>query len=409
MPSSPAHALRALTFAFGLSQFFRGCLAVIAPELQRDLELSAAGFGTLSSSFFLACALAQIPVGIAFDRYGVGGPTRWLLALGVVSAVLFVLAPNGPTAMLAQAGLGAACAPVFMGLMHYAAAHLPPERYVAFVGRANATGMIGALCATAPLGWLAQRLGWRLALVASVIAMAAACLAVWRHVRDTGHAGAQSEKPSTMLATSARLLTRPVLWTLIPLCIAMAAGTAFRNAWGGPYLADMFHQDTQARGLVMAVLSVAGFATALLLPVLVRRRSLRAAVMGWGLVSLTGALLLMAWPGGGALALHLLPLAMLATFGMVHPLVMTHGRELLPTMLRGRGLGVLNTFVFLGSALTSWAFGQIADAGHRAGWALDQTWSAIFACAAALMLLGMLAYALSPAPGSAKAQRAAEH
>ena len=99
---------------------------------------------------------------------------------------------------------------------------------------------------------------------------------------------------------------------------------------------------------------------------------------------------------------------MLATFGMVHPLVMTHGRELLPTMLRGRGLGVLNTFVFLGSALTSWAFGQIADAGHRAGWAQDQIWSAIFACAGALLLLGILGYALSPAPGSAQAKRAAE-
>ncbi|KQP12190.1 MFS transporter [Pseudorhodoferax sp. Leaf267] len=402
MPSSPAHALRALVFAFGLSQFFRGCLAVIAPELQRDLGLSAAGFGSLSSCFFLACALAQIPVGIAFDRYGVGRPTRWLLALGVVSAVLFVLAPNGVTAMLAQAGLGAACAPVFMGLMHYAGAHLPAERYVPFVGRANAIGMVGALCATAPLGWLAQRVGWRLALSVSVVCMAMACWGVWRHVRDAGPAAASREPPAAMLRVSLRLLVRPVLWTLIPLCIAMAAGTAFRNAWGGPYLADMFGLDTQTRGLVLTLLSVAGFATALLLPVLVRRSSLRRAVLGWGLVSMAGAALLALWPGGGALALHMLPLAVLATFGMVHPLVMTHGRELLPATLRGRGLGVLNTFVFLGAALASWAFGLIADAGHQAGWTLEQTWSGIFVCAGVLMLGGLLAYVFSPAPGSAQ-------
>jgi predicted MFS family arabinose efflux permease len=400
MPLSPALALRALTFAFGLSQFFRGCLAVIAPELQRDLQLSAAGFGTLSSCFFLACALAQIPVGIAFDRYGVGRPTRWLLALGVASAVLFMLAPNGPVAMLAQVGLGLACAPVFMGLMHYAAAHLPAERYVATIGRANATGMIGALCATAPLGWLAQRWGWRAAMAVSVVCMAVACVAVWRTVHDNGHADARQEPPSAMLRASASLLARPVLWTLIPLCIAMSAGTAFRNAWGGPYLADMFGLGTQARGLVLTVLSVAGFATALLLPVLVRRSSLHATVLGWAAVGLTGAAVLAAWPGGGALAMHMLPLAMLATVGMLHPLVMTHGRELLPPALRGRGLGVLNTFVFLGAAIASWAFGQVADAGQRAGWTLDATWSAIFSCAGLLVLLGALPYVWSPRPGA---------
>ncbi len=74
MPASPARALSALTFAFGLSQFFRSCLAVIAPELQRDLALSAAGFGLLSSCFFLSFAFAQIPVGIAFDRWAWAGP-----------------------------------------------------------------------------------------------------------------------------------------------------------------------------------------------------------------------------------------------------------------------------------------------------------------------------------------------
>ncbi|MFZ3121527.1 MAG: MFS transporter, partial [Variovorax sp.] len=111
MPSpDTARGLRALIFAFTLSQFFRTCLAVIAPELQHDLALSPAGFGTLSSCFFLAFAVAQIPIGIAFDRYGVGRPTRLLSSVGVLAAVLFVVAPNGATAMVAQAGLGLACA-----------------------------------------------------------------------------------------------------------------------------------------------------------------------------------------------------------------------------------------------------------------------------------------------------------
>ncbi|HVR52000.1 MAG TPA: MFS transporter [Pseudorhodoferax sp.] len=396
MPSSSSQALGALTFAFGLSQFFRSCLAVIAPELQHDLGLSAAGFGLLSSCFFLSFAAAQIPVGIAFDRYGVGRPTRWLLAIGVVSALLFALAPNGPTAMLAQAGLGLACAPVFMGLMHYGGAQLPHAQYVAFVGRANATGMLGALCATLPLGWLSQHLGWRVAMALATLGVLAACIAVWRTLHDEGDADARGETPRALLASSAALLLRPALWTLIPICVALAAGTAFRNAWGGPYLADMFGLQTQARGLALSAVTVACFGTALLLPHLVRRHGLRATVLGWSLLSLGCTLVLALWPGGGAMLAHLVPLMLLVTIGMLHPLVMTHGRELLPPALRGRGLGLLNSFVFLGSALTAWAFGQIADSGQRQGWALEPIWSAIFGCAGGLVLLGALLYLFSP-------------
>lgn len=401
MPAPSAHALGALTFAFGLSQFFRSCLAVIAPELQRDLQLSAAGFGLLSSCFFLAFAVAQIPVGIAFDRYGVGRPTRWLLAVGVASALLFVLAPDGRTAMAAQVGLGLACAPVFMGLMHFAGAQLPHAQYVAFVGRANATGMLGALCATLPLGWLAQHVGWRAALALAGLCMLAACVAVWRQVRDEGDAQAALEAPVAMLRSSIGLLGRPVLWTLIPLCVALAAGTSFRNAWGGPYLADVFGLPTQGRGLALAAITLACFGTALLLPRLVLRWGLRATVLAWAQLSLAGALVLALWPGGDALALHVACMALVVVVGMLHPLVMTHGRQLLPAPLRGRGLGVLNSFVFLGSALAAWVFGQIADAGHRAQWPLADTWSAIYACAAVLILVGIVPYAFSPPAGGA--------
>lgn len=396
MSASPAAALAALTFSFGLSQFFRSCIAVIAPELQRDLGLSPAGFGLLSSCFFITFALAQIPIGIAFDRFGVGRPTRWLMALGVLCAALFALAPNGTTAMLAQAGLGLACAPVFMGLMHYASAQLPTARYMAFVSRSNAFGMLGALLATLPLGWLAQWLGWRAALAPAVLAMLGACIAVGRTVRDEGDPQARQESPLAMLGASASLLLRPALWTLIPLCIAMSAGTAFRNAWGGPYLSELFSMPPHERGLALAALVLACFGCALLLPRLLRRHGLRMTVLGWSTLSMGAGVLLALWPAGGSAWLHVALLGLLVTVGMVHPLVMAHGRELLPPALRGRGLGVLNSFVFLGSALTAWLFGQIAEHGQQAAWSPSTAWTAIFGVATAMVALGAAAYAASP-------------
>lgn len=402
---SPARGLVALTFAMALSQFFRSCLAVMAPELQHDLQLSPAGFGSLSSSFFLAFGLAQIPVGIAFDRFGVGLPTRNLLALGTAAAALFVFAPNGATAMLAQAGLGLACAPIFMGLMHYASEQLPPQRYAGFISRANGVGMLGGLCATAPLGWAVHAIGWRAALAVPACCMALACVAVWRNVRDQGHAEARQESPVLMLRASIGLLARPALWTLIPMCVAMAAGTTFRNAWGGPYLASVFGLQAGARGSALAMLSLGAVCAAMALPWLLKRHSMRSTVLGWTCVALAAGALLTAFPAAG-LWPDLGLLTMLATLGVLHPLVMGHGRQLLEPAMRGRGLGLLNTFVFLGSAATAWAFGQIADAGETANVPAATTYARIFGLAAALALLGLLIYAFSPRMSAAEPRSA---
>jgi MFS family permease len=57
---------------FGLfpSYLFRVITALVATDLARDAQLSSANLGLLTSSYFLAAAVAQIPVGLALDRYG---------------------------------------------------------------------------------------------------------------------------------------------------------------------------------------------------------------------------------------------------------------------------------------------------------------------------------------------------
>lgn len=400
--ASPVRGLAAMTFALTLSQFFRTCMAVMAPEVQADLQLSPAGFGTLSSCFFLSFGIAQIPVGMAFDRYGVGAPTRWLMSLGVVSAALFAMAPNGATAMLAQVGLGLACAPVFMGLMHFAGQALPPHQFATSVSRANAAGMIGALCATAPLGWVVHAVGWRPPMLAAGVLMAVACYFVSTQVRDSGQA--REEGTLAMLRASGRLLFVPALWTLIPLCMAMAVGTTFRNSWGGPYLADVFGMSAGPRGLALAVLSLAAICAATALPWFVHRFSVRTTVLGWavGALAAGGALALM--PDAGVM-LDVPLLAAMATIGVLHPLVMAHGRLLLAPEIVGRGLGLLNTFVFLGSAAAAWIFGLIADANLSAGRSAADAFARIFAFGCAMVLVGIAAYMLSPSMARAAASR----
>jgi predicted MFS family arabinose efflux permease len=256
-------------------------------------------------------------------------------------------------------------------------------------------GMIGALCATAPLGWALHLVGWRIAMACAALCMVVACYGVWRFVRDEGHAEARDVPLRSMLSQSARLLAIWPLWTLIPLCLAMAAGTAFRNAWSGPYLADVYGLQAGPRGVALTLLSVSGFLTAFLLPVLVRRSSLKMTIAAWSALTMASGVLLTLWPAHG-LASGVGLMALLSTIGMLHPLIMAQGRVLIPPASRGRGLGLLNTFVFLGSALTSWAFGMIANAGANAAWSFSKTYAAIFLSAVLVVALALLAYLFSP-------------
>ncbi|WPB56175.1 MFS transporter [Xylophilus sp. GOD-11R] len=384
-------ALAALTGAFAMSQFFRSCLAVMAPELSRDLSLDPAGFGALSSAFFMAFALAQVPVGVAFDRLGVGRPTSVLLAVGVAGGVVFSSAPGGVWAMLGQAGLGVACAPVFLGLIHYASGHLQERVYLRTLAISNGLGMLGVLFAASPLGWAVQHFGWRPAMLMATGCMAAACVAVWRTVHDSGHAEAHGASAATLLRETFALLKVPALWTLVPVCLGMAAGTTFRNAWGGPYVADVFGLDPVSRGSAMTAISVVAFACAFALPLLARRFGSTAVIVGNMLVSMAAGLLLAVMPDT-SLLLGVALLSILAAAGTLHPIVMTAGRTMVPAPVRGRALGILNTFVFMGMAAASAGYGWLARLGLRSGRSPGAVYASLFGLAVAVLFTALLPF-----------------
>ena len=88
MPVSMHLGLRLfLPFAVGyfLSYLLRNVNAVIAPELTRELGVSAADLGLLTAAYLLAFSSFQLPLGVLLDRYG---PRR-------VEAVLLLIAAAG--------------------------------------------------------------------------------------------------------------------------------------------------------------------------------------------------------------------------------------------------------------------------------------------------------------------------
>src|SRR2546423_9901506 len=94
-----------------VSQFLRNSIGVIAPDLAAEIGLSGGEIGLLSSAFFFAFAAAQLPLGLAIDRYG---PKRCMLvcaAIAFVGAAEFAIAPT-PAGLIAARvlmGFGSSC------------------------------------------------------------------------------------------------------------------------------------------------------------------------------------------------------------------------------------------------------------------------------------------------------------
>ena len=98
---------------------FRSINAVIAPELVRDLDLSASGLGFAISAFFLSATIFQLPTGVLLDKYD---PRRvyaillFVCALGAATiafAVWALAVPSNPV----QAAVGGAAVAGFFALI----------------------------------------------------------------------------------------------------------------------------------------------------------------------------------------------------------------------------------------------------------------------------------------------------
>ncbi|MBD3308973.1 MFS transporter, partial [candidate division KSB3 bacterium] len=146
---------------FMASQFLRVSNAVVAKELIRDLNLSAAEFGMLGSGFFYAFAVMQIPLGWALDRF----ETRKILLIlpfsSVVGLAVFSLADGFALAFLGRLLCGIGMSVVMMGTFKIFSLRYAPYHFATLSGIMVSVGTVGNMLAATPLVLLTDLVGWR--------------------------------------------------------------------------------------------------------------------------------------------------------------------------------------------------------------------------------------------------------
>ena len=167
-----------LCAGFLVSQFYRVSNAVIAPELMREMAISAEAMGIVTGVFFLAFAAAQVPTGLALDRLGPRRTMAGLFLVAVAGSAAFATAGGLAGLVLGRALMGVGCAAGLMGALVAIARWFPAARFAWLSSLLFALGGAGLLLATTPLAAISDGVGWRGAfwLMAAVAAAVAALL-----------------------------------------------------------------------------------------------------------------------------------------------------------------------------------------------------------------------------------------
>src|ERR1043165_5498546 len=121
-------------FAYFLSYIFRGVNAVIFPYLERDIGITAADLGLLTSAFFLFFALIQPFQGVALDRYGPRRLQAVLLAVAGLGSLLFAVCTSFGELIVARVLIGIGFAGGLMAAIKVFTLWDPPRQWGGVTG-----------------------------------------------------------------------------------------------------------------------------------------------------------------------------------------------------------------------------------------------------------------------------------
>jgi MFS family permease len=365
-----------------LSYGLRSVNAVIAPELMQELSITAAGLGMLTSAYFLAFGLFQLPLGLLLDRFG---PRRVEVALLLVAAggcALFAVGTNLQTLAVARALIGLGVSACLMASFKAFSQWFPVERMPSLTATIMVAGGLGALTASVPVEVALPLLGWRgvFLLVAALLVLAAGFLLT---VPDKA-AGGAGESFIHQIRTLGSIYGNRTFWRFAPQGSLTVGGfMAIQGLWAVPWLIEVNGASRSDAAGVLLLISLAmlvGFLFVATCSVWLAQRGISPMLLlraGMGLALLVEL----------AIILDLAPAPwlwpMLGLSFSLGNIAYSQLTAAFPVALSGRVNTALNLLVFVGAFVLQWGIGAVVDAfvvhGVSRSGAFRQTFSILLA------------------------------
>lgn len=266
MPAQSVSALRLLA-PFALGYFFsyglRTVNAAIAPRLSSELGISEATLGLLTAVYFLTFAAAQLPIGIAIDRFGPRRVNAWLLLVAVAGCGLFALGKSEASLLLARGLIGLGVSGCLMTAIKSNAQWFGLHELPAMNAWVHVWGLIGAVASTLPIAWLVGVAGIPGAFLAAGSVGLLASLLLWTTVPDAPHS-ARPESLADNLRGTWSVFRARAFWSLaLVAALALGAHMAMQGLWVGQWLRHVRLLEEAEVGHALFWMMVAGAVGAL--------------------------------------------------------------------------------------------------------------------------------------------------
>ena len=236
------HLWRRLVPAYAAGYFLsyglRSVNAVIAPELIRDLGITSADMGLLTSAYFLAFGLFQLPLGLLLDRFGPRRVEAALLLLAAAGCALFGAGQTLTTLVLARALIGLGVSSCLMASFKAFSQWFPVERLPSLTATIMVAGGLGALSASVPVEAALPLLGWRgmFYLFAALLVASAGFLMTVPDRAALAHGEPLGQQVRTLLG----IFGKRVFWRFAPQgCLSSGGFMAVQGLWAVPWLMEV--------------------------------------------------------------------------------------------------------------------------------------------------------------------------
>jgi sugar phosphate permease len=364
-----------LALAYFFVYFHRVSTAVVSTDLETTFGVNAASIALLSSAYFYAYTIMQLPSGLLTDNLG---PRRTVSIFTMVAAAGAILTGIASTFELVIAGrllIGVGVAMIYIPAMKILSTWYRKNEFASLTGILLAVGNIGALSAAGPLALISNALGWQqVFLLLGAITLVLA-LAAWTVIRDRPIDMGLPSIQDIEAEEKGELVTEEEAMNKIPMCEALkmtfGAGMKFwplaiwfffmygsmmvyQGLWAGPFFHDVLGWEKATYGLVLSFVGIgmicgcpiAGYTSDKILKS--RRKVL---IIGTVMYTIIWAVI---WITSGQISGVEAYMAINFAFGFFGGSIVVSFaqiKELFPIAIAGTSTAALNIFPFAGGAI----------------------------------------------------------
>jgi sugar phosphate permease len=342
-------------------------------------HLDAGKLGLLAALGFLTYALMQIPGGYITDLLGV---RRVMSAAALATALGTALFAGAATFAVAAVGrilIGLGGAVVLLPSLKILSRWFPSRKFATIQGAYLLISTSGAVAATLPLAWVAERWGWRVPMFAVAALSGIVSIVSWGMLRNdptdlglppvatTVREAARHLGPDrpTLSAGFQAWKASPTFWASSLVFFAtIGSMQAFQGLWAGPMLRQIRGLTTTATGQMLLLFTVGlGFGPllfGLISDHVIRKRK---TVVVFCAASETVMWILIIATFGG-LPLPLLGASFFAVSTLAGGVLVAQAMitEVCPPSLFGTVFGIVNGWAFYGTAAFQLLIGVILNA-----------------------------------------------